>query len=104
MDGFTTSILASATYSLISSGATLTISSLKKQLKKWLLSDSDLDMLCNLIQQANINEDWSEKKIEKHFNSDPKALEIVSKVKPSQSIAINQNHFGTGNNEATINL
>ncbi|MEQ2352636.1 GapS6a family protein [Pseudoalteromonas piscicida] len=102
MDGFTTSILASATYSLISKGAEITASTLKTALQKWLLPDSDLEKIVNSVNEAQIDEDWSERKIEKHFNTLPELLEIISKTKANQNATINQTHSGTGNNEAHI--
>ncbi|CAM2920483.1 hypothetical protein [Pseudoalteromonas distincta] len=102
MDGFTVSLLASATYSLISKGAELTTSTLKNGLQKWLLSDSDLEKIINLTNEAQVDEDWSERKIEKYFNNLPEVLDIVSKTKANQNVTINQTHSGIGNNEANI--
>lgn len=102
MDGFTVSLLASATYSLISKGVELTTSTLKNALQKWLLSDSDLEKIVNLSKEACIDEDWSERKIEKHFNNLPEVLDIVSKTRANQNVTVNQTHSGIGNNEANI--
>ena len=102
MDGFTVSLLASATYSLISKGVELTTSTLKNALQKWLLSDSDLEKIVNLSKEARIDEDWSERKIEKHFNNLPEVLDIVSKTRANQNVKVNQTHSGIGNNEANI--
>lgn len=102
MDGFTTSLLASATYSLIAKGVEISTSTLKSSLQKWLLSDCDLEKVVNSVNEAQIDEDWSEKKIDKYFNTLPELLEIASKTGSNQSVAINQSHSGTGNNEANI--
>lgn len=102
MDGFTTSLLASATYSLILKGVEITNMSLKGALQKWLLSDTELDLIAASIKNGQIDEDWSEKRIEKYFNTQPELLDIMSRTQANQSVTINQQHSGTGNNEANI--
>ena len=70
--------------------------------KESKLSNSCLEKIVNLSKEARIDEDWSERKIEKYFNNLPEVLDIISKTKANQNVTINQTHSGIGNNEANI--
>lgn len=104
MDGFTVSLLASATYSLLMRGWDVSTTALRKLLPQKELNEEDLKRIVDTIRSEQITDDWSEKRIEKCFNTVPEIVDIVSRVKTEQRVNVNveQQHTGVGNNEANI--
>lgn len=98
MDALTLSLLSSAAYDLLKSGASLTAQILKDKLKKWILDDITAEKIANELDKLQLNDELSEKAIERKIeNSEiPKILEGVQ---PATNITnITQTHSGSGDN------
>ena len=98
MDPLTLSILSSATYELLKSGASLTAQTLKEKLKKWITEDITAERISSELAKLQLDDELSEKAIERKIGSTgiPKILEGIPPA--TMVVNITQTHSGSGDN------
>lgn len=96
MEFITTTILSGVIYDILKRGVFLTKDVLANNLKKWLIDDATLEKLAIKLQELNLNDEMSEKAIEREINSSNQIKELLSKIS-THNIDI-QIHAGTGDN------
>lgn len=96
MEFITTTILSGVIYDILKRGVFLTKDVLANNLKKWLIDDATLEKLAIKLQELNLNDEMSEKAIEREINSSNQIKELLSKIS-THNIDI-QIHSGTGDN------
>ena len=98
MEFITTTILSGVIYDILKRGVFLTKDVLANNLKKWLMDDTTLEKLTVKLQELNLNDEMSEKAIEREINSSNEIKELLSKIS-AHNVDINiQIHSGTGDN------
>ena len=98
MEFITTTILSGVIYDILKRGVFLTKDVLANNLKKWLIDDTTLEKLTVKLQELNLNDEMSEKAIEREINSSNEIKELLSKIS-AHNVDINiQIHSGTGDN------
>lgn len=98
MDALTLSLLSSATYDLIKSGASLTAKILKDKLKKWALDDATAEKIANELDKLQLDDGLSEKAIERKIENS-EIPKILMGVPPATNVInIIQTHSGSGDN------
>ena len=98
MEFITTTILSGVIYDILKRGVFLTKDVLANNLKKWLMDDATLEKLTVKLQELNLNDEMSEKAIEREINSSNEIKELLSKIS-AHNVDINiQIHSGTGDN------
>ncbi|QCP62355.1 hypothetical protein [Pantoea sp. SO10] len=100
MDPITTAILARGIYDLLQSSLSYTKDTLKEKLREFIVDEKKADEAAEKIEELNLNEDMSQKAIEKKINSDPELLDILKSIAKENNVNVNQYHFGTGDNVA----
>ena len=96
MEFITTTILSGVIYDILKRGVFLTKDVLANNLKKWLIDDATLEKLAIKLQELNLNDEMSEKAIEREINSSNQIKELLNKIS-THNIDI-QIHSGTGDN------
>jgi hypothetical protein len=103
MDAITCSILANAIYETIKNGLIVGKQTLKEKLTNWVVDDETLQKISDRIQPIAIDDEWSEKKIERTLNLDKELLALLKNIQPSnKEVTVNQVHTGIGNNEVRM--
>lgn len=98
MEFITTTILSGVIYDIFKKGMLITKDVLANNLKKWLMDDDTLEKLTVKLQALNLNDEMSEKAIEREINSSNEIKELLSKIS-AHNVDINiQIHSGTGDN------
>lgn len=99
MDALVVSILSSAAYDLLKTSVTFTSEWVKDSLKNWIIDDITAQEIANAANKLKLNDELSEKAIQKIIESDAQTINSLKNLKPSQqTINITQNHSGTGDN------
>lgn len=98
MEFITTTILSGVIYDILKRGVFLTKDVLANNLKKWLIDDATLEKLAIKLQELNLNDEMSEKAIEREINSSNGIKELLSKISAHNVDIDIQIHSGTGDN------
>ena len=98
MEFITTTILSGVIYDILKRGVFLTKDVLANNLKKWLMDDTTLEKLTVKLQELNLNDEMSEKAIEREINSSNEIKELLSKISAHNVDIDIQIHSGTGDN------
>lgn len=101
MDVITTAIVANAAYDIVKQGLLLSTAKIKEKLSKWAISDSLAEVVASELAKLEINDEVSEKFIERQLNQSQKMIEIIATINtstPKSSTTINQIHSGNGDN------
>lgn len=99
MEFLTSTILAGIAYDLIKNGTLISLESLKNKLKGWLISDENLKILSQKINNIDNLDDLSEKAISKQLEQDTTVTQILANIQQDKSAnIITQTHFGSGDN------
>lgn len=98
MEFITTTILSGVIYDILKRGVFLTKDVLANNLKKWLMDDTTLEKLTVKLQELNLNDEMSEKAIEREINSSNGIKELLSKISAHNVDIDIQIHSGTGDN------
>ena len=98
MEFITTTILSGVIYDILKRGVFLTKDVLANNLKKWLMDDATLEKLTVKLQELNLNDEMSEKAIEREINSSNGIKELLSKISAHNVDIDIQIHSGTGDN------
>lgn len=98
MDALTLSLLSSATYDLLKSGASLSAQIIKDKLKKWVLDDATAEKIADELDKLQLNDELSEKAIERRIQGS-EISKILEGVQPATNVTnITQSHSGSGDN------
>lgn len=98
MNFLTITILSGAIYDLFKCGLSITKNELASKLKNWLIDDVTLEKITDKLQELNLNEDMSEKAIEKKIDSSKELKNLLGNISASASNVNTQIHLGTGDN------
>lgn len=98
MEFITTTILSGVIYDIFKKGMSITKDVLANNLKKWLIDDATLEKLAIKLQELNLNDEMSEKAIEREINSSNQIKELLSKISAHNVDIDIQIHSGTGDN------
>lgn len=98
MEFITTTILSGVIYDILKRGVFLTKDVLANNLKKWLIDDATLEKLAIKLQELNLNDEMSEKAIEREINSSNQIKELLTKISAHNVDIDIQIHSGTGDN------
>jgi hypothetical protein len=99
MDALTVSILSSAAYDILKTGAKFTATSIKSRLKNWILEIPTAEIIAHELENLNLSDELSEKAIQRLVEENAKITGLLQKLQPAQQIVnITQNHSGSGDN------
>ncbi|ORM90762.1 GapS6a family protein [Pantoea septica] len=98
MEPITTAILARGIYDLIQASVSWSKDALKEKLRTFINDETKIEELAQKIEKIEVNEDMSEKAIEKKLVIDPEILEIIKSIKDEEKVSVKQQHFGSGDN------
>ncbi|WP_421671451.1 GapS6a family protein [Rahnella sp. EDr1-12] len=98
MTALTTALLARAIYDLFVKGLSFTKDGIKNKLTEFITNDEHAEILAQKLEKLGLNEDMSEKAIEKELNNQPDIVEILKNIPETSKSTINQTHFGSGDN------
>jgi len=100
MEPITTAILARGIYDLIQASVSWSKDALKEKLRTFINDETKVEELAQKIEKIDVNEDMSQKAIEKKLMIDPEILEIIRSIKDEEKVNVKQQHFGSGDNVA----
>lgn len=98
MGPITTAIVSRAIYDLLVAGISFTKDNIKEKLREFITSDENAELLAEKIEKLNVNDEMSEKVIEKHLKADPALMNALANIPQTSVISIQQTHYGTGDN------
>lgn len=100
MDEFLTgAILSGIAYDVMKCGVALSVDELKKRLKSWLISDSELLALVDEMKKLELTDEMSETAIQRKISSSCELQELIKNIKPAlEGNTIIQHHSGSGDN------
>lgn len=98
MGPITTAIVSRAIYDLLVAGISFTKDNIKEKLREFITSDENAELLAEKIEKLNVNDEMSEKAIEKHLKADPALMNALANIPQTSVISIQQTHYGTGDN------
>jgi len=85
----TAKIVAEIAWKAIKEGATMTKEVLKPQLKSWILTDAELDILSNTINSASPSEKKTQIYLEAYIDDKPEIQDIIKNARPVETYVIN---------------
>ncbi len=99
MEFLTATALSGVIYDLMKSGIAISGSAIKGKLQSWILDDACVERLALEVNKLNINDEMSEKAIDKRLSGVSDIADLIAQINASGSkVSINQNHSGTGDN------
>lgn len=98
MEPITTAIISRAIYDIFLCGAKYTKSVIKDKLLKLIENNHTAEAIADKLVRLNVDENMSEKAIEKKIISDSELVELIKSIKNVNQTTINQQHFGVGDN------
>lgn len=99
MEFMTAALLSGVVYDALKSGALITTDILKNKLKDWIVDEGVILRIKEEIENLEINDEMSEKAIERKFERSYNIIDICRELKPASSkSSINQYHTGSGDN------
>ncbi|MEI7223125.1 hypothetical protein [Pectobacterium carotovorum] len=98
MEPITTAIASRAIYDLLVAGISFTRDNIKKKLTKFITNDKHAEILAEKIEKLRVNDEMSEKAIEKHLKASPEVMNALANIPKASIGSIKQTHYGTGDN------
>lgn len=96
----TTSILASCLYDMLKHSVEVTAGNLKLQLQRWAVDDATSNALERQISDLPLNDEMSERAIERELVRSRGIMEIINNYRPRGAVTVYQTHSGHGDNVA----
>lgn len=101
MDYLTTTMLSGVIYDVIKKGFQVSIITLKSKLKDWFITDHELEILVERINNIEQLEDLNESAICKRLEKDCVIKNLLVNIQQDNSTSqVNQSHSGYGDNVA----
>lgn len=99
MEYLTETVLSGMVYDLVKNGIQVSTLTLKDKLRRWLISDSDIEILAKQINEISMLEDLSEVAICRKLQQNPTVQSLIVNVHQDQTVKnIKQKHTGSGDN------
>lgn len=99
MEYLTETVLSGMVYDLIKNGVQISALNLKDKLKRWLISDYDLEVLAKQINEISMLEDLNEAAICRKLQQNPTVQSLIVNVHQQKTVKnIKQKHKGSGDN------
>ncbi|EKN6043298.1 hypothetical protein PCO86_09260 [Pectobacteriaceae bacterium CE70] len=98
MEPITTAIVSRAIYDLLLVGISFTKDNIKKRLTEFITSDGHAELLAEKIEKLKVNDEMSEKAIEKHLKASPEVMNALANIPKTSIVSIQQTHNGAGDN------
>ena len=99
MDIFTSAIASGVIYDMMKNGIAFTAKNIKDKFVGWMIDESSATLIADELKKLNLNDDMSEKAIEKIVNSSLDIQSLFKEIKTDKNAdTITQIHSGTGDN------
>lgn len=98
MEFLSSVILSGFVYDMLKHQISITATSIKEKLKDWIVDEAVAPALAEEIEKLSLNDEMSEKTIERKLLNSGEIQKILSSIKPNNTTVITQNHSGTGDN------
>ncbi|HIF9499005.1 hypothetical protein WAX88_21225 (plasmid) [Photobacterium damselae subsp. damselae] len=98
MDFLSSAILSGFVYDMLKHQVSVTATSIKEKLKGWVIDEAVASALAEKIEKLSLNDEMSEKVIERKLSESNEIQQILSSIKPNSTTVVIQNHSGTGDN------
>lgn len=98
MEFLSSTILSGLVYDMLKHQVSITATAIKEKLKAWVFDEAVVPALVEEIEKLSLNDEMSEKAIERKLLESSKIQQILSSIKPNNTTIIMQNHSGTGDN------
>lgn len=98
MEFLSSVILSGIVYDMLKHQVSITATSIKEKLKDWVVDEAVAPALAEEIEKLSLNDEMSEKAIERKLLDSGEIQQILSSIKPNNTTVIMQNHSGTGDN------
>lgn len=98
MDIVTTAIISGAVYDIFKKGMFFTKEIIKEQLSNFITNDDCVELIANKISLMDLNDDMSEKAIQRKIEESADILNALAKITKIDTVLINQCHYGSGDN------
>ncbi|GAA6167829.1 GapS6a family protein [Sessilibacter corallicola] len=98
MEFLSSAILSGFVYDMLKHQVSITATSIKEKLKDWVIDEAVAPVLVEEIEKLSLNDEMSEKAIERKLLDSGKIQQILSSIKPTNTTVIMQNHSGIGDN------
>lgn len=98
MEFLSSTILSGFVYDMLKHQISITATSIKEKLKDWVVDEAVAPVLAEEIEKLSLNDEMSEKAIERKLSESGKIQQILASIKPNNTTVIMQNHSGTGDN------
>ncbi|ECK7470231.1 hypothetical protein FRN24_18235 [Salmonella enterica subsp. enterica] len=98
MEFLSSVILSGFIYDMLKHQVSITATSLKERLKNWVIDEAVAPALAEEIEKLSLNDEMSEKAIERKLLDSGEIQQILSSIKSNNTTLIMQNHSGTGDN------
>lgn len=98
MEFLSSVILSGFVYDMLKHQVSITATSIKEKLKDWVVDDAVAPALAEEIEKLSLNDEMSEKAIERKLLDSAEIQQILSSIKPNNTTVIIQSHSGTGDN------
>lgn len=98
MEFLSSTILSGVVYDMLKHKVSITTTSIKEKLKDWIVDEAVAPVLAEKIEELSLNDEMSEKAIERRLLDSSEIQQILSSIKPNNTTVIRQNHSGIGDN------
>lgn len=98
MEFLSSVILSGIVYDMLKHQVSITATSIKEKLKDWVIDEAVAPALAEQIEKLSLNDEMSEKAIERKLLDSGEIQQILSSIKPNNTTVIMQNHSGNGDN------
>lgn len=98
MEFLSSTILSGVVYDMLKHKVSITTTSIKEKLKDWIVDEAVAPVLAEKIEELSLNDEMSEKAIERRLLDSSEIQQILSSIKPNNTTVITQNHSGIGDN------
>jgi Na+-translocating ferredoxin:NAD+ oxidoreductase RnfG subunit len=98
MEFLSATILSGVVYDLIKHQVQVTAESLKEKLRDWVIDEAVAPTLATEIEKLELNDEMSEKAIERQISESTDIQSILSNIVPNTTNVVIQHHSGTGDN------
>ncbi|MCL2893207.1 GapS6a family protein [Brenneria tiliae] len=98
MDVVTSAIISGAVYDIFKKGLSFTKGKIKEKLSKFIANDDCIELIANKLVAMNLNDDMSEKAIQRKIEEDTDVLTALGNLPKNEVAKINQHHYGAGDN------
>jgi len=98
MEPITTAVVSRAIYDLLLAGISFTKDNIKKRLTDFITSDKHAELLAEKIEKLKVNDEMSERAIEKYLKASPEVMNALEHIPKTSIVSTQQTHNGTGDN------